>query len=82
MECMLPQLDMGPDGELPEPDNGRVVAWYSYGARLGEPGNAVLDGHVDWNRQRGVFWSLGDARPGQVITLYGSDGRAYDYEVR
>ena len=75
-------LDMGQDGLLPTPDSGRVVAWYSYGARLGEPGNAVLAGHVEWNREPGVFWQLQDAGPGQVITLSGSNGQTYDYVIR
>lgn len=75
-------LDMGPDGVLPTPDTGRVVAWYSYGARLGEPGNAVLAGHVDWDRERGVFWALRDAKAGQVISLRDANGKTYDYKVR
>lgn len=74
-------LTMGEDRILPIPDNGRVVAWYSYGARLGEAGNAVLAGHVDWNRERGVFWRLREAQPGQTITLSAGTGPQYDYVV-
>ena len=74
-------MDMGADNLLPVPDHAGVVAWYSYAARLGEGGNAVLAGHVDWNSQLGAFWRLRDAQPGQTITLYGHAGRAYDYRV-
>jgi Sortase domain len=74
-------LDMDGDGQLPTPSSARVVAWYSYGAPLGEGGNAVLAGHVDWNRERGVFWNLREAQPGQTITLSGSAGRVYEYTV-
>jgi len=74
-------MHMGADNLLPVPDNGSVVAWYSYGARLGDGGNAVLAGHVDWDARPGAFWRLRNARPGQVITLYGKAGRAYDYRV-
>ena len=74
-------LDMSPDGELPTPNTARVVAWYSYGARLGEGGNAVMAGHVDLNREVGVFWRLRDAKPGQTITLSGAAGQLYDYKV-
>lgn len=74
-------MEMGADNILPVPDTGQEVAWYSYGARLGEEGNAVLAGHVDWNRERGVFWSLLDARPGQTITLVSNAGRVYEYRV-
>lgn len=74
-------MDMGADNMLPVPTTGQDVAWYSYGARLGEEGNAVLAGHIDWNRERGVFWTLRDAQPGQIITLVSSAGRVYEYQV-
>ncbi|MBA2447494.1 MAG: class F sortase [Chloroflexi bacterium] len=72
---------MRPDGELPPPHPARVVAGYSDGAGRGEGGNAVLAGHVDLNREVGVFWRLRDAKPGQTITLSGAAGQLYDYEV-
>lgn len=81
IDAQVITLDMGPDMILPIPDNGRVVAWYSYGARLGEGGNAVLAGHVDWNHELAVFWRLREARPGQTVTLYGVAGQAYDYKI-
>ena len=74
-------MDMGADNLLPVPDDGGVVAWYSYGARLGESGNAVLAGHVDLNGRPGSFWRLRDAKPSQTVTLYGQAGWAYDYRV-
>lgn len=81
IDAAVISMDLGADGLLPVPDTGEVVAWYSYGARLGQEGNAILAGHLDWNRTRGAFWSLRDAQPGQTITLTSSGGRTYDYRV-
>ena len=81
IDAAVVSMDMGQDGSLPTPDSSKLVAWYSYGARLGEGGNAVLAGHVDWNREIGVFWRLSEAQPGQTITLSGEKGRAYDYRI-
>ena len=81
IDASVMQMDMGADDLLPVPTTGHDVAWYSYGARLGAEGNAVLSGHVDWNRERGVFWSLREAQPGQIITLVSGAGRVYEYRV-
>jgi len=74
-------MDMGADRLLPIPDNGHDVVWYSYGARLGEEGNAVMAGHIDWNSERGVFWALQEAQPGQSITITSGVGHTYEYRV-
>jgi LPXTG-site transpeptidase (sortase) family protein len=81
IDASIVHMDMGADNILPVPTSGQDVAWYSYGARLGEEGNAILAGHIDWNRERGVFWTLRDAQPGQTITLVSSAGRVYEYQV-
>lgn len=81
IDASVIQMDMGADDLLPVPTTGHDVAWYSYGARLGAEGNAVLSGHVDWNRERGVFWTLREAQPGQTITLVSGVGRVYEYRV-
>ncbi len=66
------------DGELEAPSEGHQVGWFSRGIRPGEVGNALLDGHVDWQRALAVFWYLGNIRPGDeviVVTETGDDLR-------
>jgi len=40
------------------------VAWYSPGPAPGEPGDAVIDGHLDWTTGPAVFWNLGKLHAG------------------
>lgn len=70
------------NGVMQNPSGPWVVAWYRQTSTLGEPGNVVLAGHVDyWNVGPSVFFNLRDLVPGDVITLIGEDGRAYDYAM-
>src|SRR5260370_32778816 len=44
--------------------------WWKFGAKPGQPGNAVLAGHVDRNDgSRAVFWNLGRVQPGDQIII-------------
>lgn len=70
------------NGTMENPPGPWVVAWYQQTATLGEPGNVVLSGHVDfWNVGPSVFFNVRDLVEGDVITLTGENDSAYDYEV-
>ena len=70
-----------PDGELEAPNEGHQVGWYRLGARPGEAGNAILDGHVDWQRSLAVFWHLGRLNPGDEILVSTEDGLVLPFRV-
>jgi sortase (surface protein transpeptidase) len=71
-------------GNMDVPSGPSTVAWYAYGARPGDLGNAVVAGHVDYrNYGPAVFWRLRDLRAGDVIWVTDSTGprrrfRVYD----
>jgi sortase (surface protein transpeptidase) len=70
------------NGVMQNPTGPWVVGWYRQTATLGEQGNAVLAGHVDfWNVGPSVFFNLRNLVQGDVITLIGEDGRSYDYAM-
>lgn len=70
------------DGSLPAPDGPNLVAWYSYSARPGAQGNAVVAGHVDYRGGLlGVFWRLKELRASDVVVLDTADGRSARYRV-
>lgn len=70
------------NGVMENPPGPWVVAWYRQTATLGEPGNVVMSGHVDfWNVGPSVFYNLRDLVEGDVITLTGENGVTYDYAV-
>ena len=57
--------------ETPDPDQ---VGWYRFGPRPGEPGPAVLVGHVDTKTAPAVFYRLRQLRPGDEILVGQPDG--------
>ena len=70
------------NGVMENPTGPWVVAWYQETATLGEPGNVVLAGHVDyWNVGPSVFFNVRDLVEGDEIVLTGENGRTYSYAV-
>lgn len=62
-------------GALEIPAEVSTVGWYRHGPAPGEPGSAVLAGHVDSRTQgRGAFFELAGLVPGDRIELAGREG--------
>jgi hypothetical protein len=61
------------NGAMQTPDPGQV-GWYKPGPRPGNPGSAVLVGHVDTRTGPDVFYRLGQLRPGDEILVGRADG--------
>lgn len=60
---------------LDVPPNYYQAGWYKYGPLPGNPGNAVIDGHVDnGGKVAGPFKNLRNAKVGDEITVQMSDG--------
>ena len=69
-------------GRMQNPTGPFVVGWYRESARLGEAGNVVMAGHLDyWGVARAVFFHLGALDEGDEIVVLGDDGNDYLYEV-
>ena len=59
-----------PGGEMESPNGPTDVGWFAGGPRPGEPGNAVLTGHLDWRTgETGVFWRLKELAKGDKIVV-------------
>lgn len=70
------------DGVMVNPSGPWVVAWYRQTATLGEQGNVVMAGHVDfWNVGPSVFFNVRDLVEGDEIVLTGEDDSTYTYAV-
>ncbi len=69
-------VGLNPDGSMEVPDDVHAVGWYTLtNVRPGDPGTAVLAGHVDSRTQgRGVFYDLVNLRVGDEITIDTADG--------
>jgi LPXTG-site transpeptidase (sortase) family protein len=57
------------------------VAWYNLGPAPGQPGNALLNGHVDWWTGAAVFTRLSELRPGDTLTIVRGDGTRLTFKV-
>ena len=73
----------GLDGgrNLATPQDFKEVAWYDLGPQPGTPGNAIINGHVNWWTGSAVFARLGDLRPADGITVVRQDGTQAAFKV-
>lgn len=69
------------DGAMEIPDEVADVGWYVLGPAPGEPGSAVLAGHVDGGGRQGAFWDLRTLDPGDRFEVDHVDGSATSWEV-
>ncbi len=70
------------DGVMQNPTGPWVVSWYKETAKLGEVGNTVMAGHLDyWDVGPSVFYHIGDLAKGDKISITGNDGDLFTYEV-
>ncbi len=68
-------------GELAIPPEAKLVTWYRYGPSPGDPGSAVLAGHVDWHGRPGSFFRLGTISDGATVVVDYSDGTSRHFRV-
>jgi sortase (surface protein transpeptidase) len=57
------------------------VAWYNLGPRPGQPGNALINGHVDWWTGSAVFGRLSRIRAGDLVIVVRADGSRLTFKV-
>jgi hypothetical protein len=71
------------DGSIAPPveDPARTVGWYGLGPTPGEPGTAVMVGHVDTDSRPGVFHNLREIRAGKLIEVSRKDRRVATFRV-
>ena len=68
------------DGAMQTPDPGQV-GWYKLGPQPGDPGPAVLVGHLHTRSGPDVFYRLGQLRPGDEILVGRPDGTTSRFRV-
>ena len=70
------------DGAMQDPTGPWAVAWYENLASIGEGGNVVMAGHIDyWNVGPAVFYNIADLAPGDQIDVIAEDGQTFTYAV-
>lgn len=84
LHTTLLRLGLKPDHtvEVPPLDADAPAGWYENSVTPGEPGAAVMLGHVDTAREGpAVFFRLGVLKPGDPITVRRADGSTVHFAV-
>jgi hypothetical protein len=70
------------EGVMRDPSGPWVVSWYQPLGKVGEGGNVVMAGHVDyWDVGPAIFQGVPSLAPGDVIRVVGENGETYEYAV-
>jgi hypothetical protein len=71
------------DGVMLDPTDPLLVSWYEDSAKLGNVGNVLFAGHVNWfSVGAAVFFNLTDLVEGDEVVVTGDDGELYRYVVQ
>jgi sortase (surface protein transpeptidase) len=78
----LVPLGLQPAGSIEVPQDFDLAAWFRHGPTPGEPGPAVIVGHVD-SAEDGpaVFFRLTELDPGAEVLVERADGRTAVFTV-
>jgi sortase (surface protein transpeptidase) len=77
----LVHLGLTRSGELQVPPVATVAGWYTGSPRPGEPGGAVIAGHIDSLRGPGVFFRLRLLHRGQRVFVRRANGSLAVFRV-
>jgi sortase (surface protein transpeptidase) len=77
----LDRLGRARDRTVEVPSRWERAGWYAPGTRPGDPGSAVILGHVDSKRGPAVFYRLRELRPGDLVEVARADGSSVRFAV-
>ncbi|MDT0388682.1 class F sortase [Streptomyces dubilierae] len=83
VDAPFTDLAIGRTGQLdpPPPDDTNLVGWYAKGHSPGEPGTAIIAGHVDTTTSPAVFARLGELKKGDRFHVKRADGSRATFAV-
>ena len=83
LEADIVSLGLTANGSMDVPSDPFDTGWYELGARPGEPGTAVIDGHVNWwYGTSAVFANLHKLKLGDSIMVQDEWGTTTTFVVR
>lgn len=81
VDSTLESLGLLADGELASPTDFPVAGWYAGGVRPGDPGPAIVAGHIDSVAGPAVFYDLGALERGDPVVVTRADGTVVRFTV-
>ncbi|MCX4549189.1 class F sortase [Streptomyces sp. NBC_01267] len=82
LDHTLTGLQVQQDGRLGAPQDPGQIGWWRDGPRPGDPGAAIIVGHVDSLTGPAAFYNLSSLRPGDRVTVDRSDHSHATFTVR
>ncbi len=77
----LARLGLNPDGTIQVPPDSGEAGWYANGPAPGQPGPAVILGHLDSYTGPAVFYRLSALKPGDELRIGRDDGSELRFTV-
>jgi Sortase domain len=81
VDSALEQLGRAADGTIEVPSRPAVAGWFTEGPWPGQPGPAVILGHVDSRSGPAVFYRVGRLRAGAAVLVDRADGSTARFRV-
>jgi LPXTG-site transpeptidase (sortase) family protein len=82
VDTSVQNMGLTVSGNLQAPNNNTDVGWYQYGARPGNEGSAVVDGHLGLGTIKAVFSKLSMLQKGDAIMVVDAQGITASFVVR
>ena len=82
IDSPLTHLGVAPDRTIEVPTDFATAGWFDQGPRPGQPGPAVILGHVDSKAGPAVFYRLARLPVGAEVLVDRSDGSTIGFRVR
>jgi sortase (surface protein transpeptidase) len=81
IDTPLKQVGLDADGAIAAPRRFQDAAWFRGGPRPGQPGPAILLGHVDSGSGPAVFYRLANLRAGAAVLVDRADRTTVRFRV-
>jgi sortase A len=82
VDARINPVGVTPSGNMDIDENPKELAWYKFGAKPGEKGNAVIAGHYGWkNGVPSVFNDLNQLEVGNKISSFDDKGQEIIFAV-
>src|SRR4051794_16217748 len=81
VDTPLLRLGLDAHGAVEPPASWHEAGWYTGSVRPGQPGAAVLLGHVDSTSGPAVFYRLASLRSGDAVEVFRADGTRVLFRV-
>jgi sortase (surface protein transpeptidase) len=81
VDASIERLGLDVDGTIAAPQRWGDAGWYAAGPRPGQPGPAVILGHVDSGTGPAVFYRLAALAAGTLVLVDRADGTTARFRV-